>query len=176
MASDGTLRADASPATPYFGAGGRGETLHADRNEKVTLTEADAITAGDYTLTFGAQTTDAIAFNASIATIQTELEDLSSIGEGNVVVTGGPLASAPVVIEFVGVFRNTNVGAVTSTQTGLTGTFTITVSQAATLKSALIDTAAAAAEGRAAQTSSGKEVREVDNVIKVSANQHMITS
>ena len=42
--------------------------------------------SGTYTLTQNGQTTSAIAWNASSATIQTALEALSSIGAGNVLV------------------------------------------------------------------------------------------
>lgn len=41
--------------------------------------------------------------------LQVELESMNSIGTGNVLVTGGPLASAPVEIEFVGDLANTSV-------------------------------------------------------------------
>jgi RHS repeat-associated protein len=43
--------------------------------------------SGTYTLTQNGQTTSAIAWNASAATIQTALEALSSVGAGNVLVT-----------------------------------------------------------------------------------------
>lgn len=43
--------------------------------------------SGTYTLTHNGQTTSAIAWNATAATVQTALEALSSIGAGNVLVT-----------------------------------------------------------------------------------------
>ncbi len=43
--------------------------------------------SGTYTLTQNGQTTSAIAWDASAATIQTALEALSSVGTGNVLVT-----------------------------------------------------------------------------------------
>lgn len=45
-------------------------------------------TGGTFTLTFRSQTTSAIAYNASPATVQAALEALSSIGTGNVICTG----------------------------------------------------------------------------------------
>jgi hypothetical protein len=45
-------------------------------NEVVTLTEATNITAGTYTLTFGGQTTAAIAWDATAAQVQAALEAL----------------------------------------------------------------------------------------------------
>lgn len=44
-------------------------------------------TAGTFTITFGGQTTAAIAHNASAATIQTAITGLSSVGSGNATVT-----------------------------------------------------------------------------------------
>lgn len=52
-------------------------------------------TGGTFTLTFGANTTAALAYNATAAQVQTALAGLASIGAGNVVVSGaagGPYA------------------------------------------------------------------------------------
>jgi trimeric autotransporter adhesin len=46
-------------------------------------------TGGTFTLTFGANTTTAIAYNASAATVQSALVALASIGAGGVTVLGG---------------------------------------------------------------------------------------
>jgi hypothetical protein len=46
-------------------------------------------TGGTFTLTFGAQTTAGIAFGASNEVIRAAIEALSSVGAGNVKVTGG---------------------------------------------------------------------------------------
>lgn len=79
---------------------------------RVTVT-ADAGTA-DWT--FGGQTATAVPFDATADELEAELEALSSVGEDNVNVTGGPgdaTGSAPYYIEFVGDLASTNVGAVT---------------------------------------------------------------
>jgi lysophospholipase L1-like esterase len=47
-------------------------------------------TSGTYTLDFRGQVTAPIAYNASIATVQTAIENLSTVGVGNVTVTGDP--------------------------------------------------------------------------------------
>ena len=63
-------------------------------------------TGGTFTLTFGSQTTSALAWNATASQVQTALQALSSIGSGNCTVTGqgpnyfvvtfvGALAAAP---------------------------------------------------------------------------------
>ena len=49
-------------------------------------------TSGTFTLTVGAQTTTAIAYNAAASVVQAALAALSSVGTGNVVVTGALLS------------------------------------------------------------------------------------
>ena len=56
----------------------------ADAVQQVALTGS----SGTFTLTFGGQTTAAIAYNATAATVQSALQSLSSIGSGNVLVSG----------------------------------------------------------------------------------------
>lgn len=86
-------------------------------NETVTLT-IDA-TGGDYTVSYGGQTTAAIAEAATAATLETALEGLSSIGAGNVLVSGS--AGGPYTIEFVEDLRHANATAITTNAAGLTG-------------------------------------------------------
>src|SRR5436853_3648613 len=56
-------------------------------DEVQTVTLGAGNTGGTFTITFGAQTTSALAFNATAAQVQTALEALSSIGLNNVLVT-----------------------------------------------------------------------------------------
>jgi len=58
------------------------------RNEIQQLVLESAPTGGTFTLTSGANTTSALAYNASAATIQTALTGLASIGGGNATVSG----------------------------------------------------------------------------------------
>ncbi len=51
-------------------------------NEVQTVTVTGSPTGGDYTLTFGGNTTAAIAHNASAQTVQAALQALASIGTG----------------------------------------------------------------------------------------------
>jgi hypothetical protein len=91
---------------------------------KVALGTPGAIpTGGTFTLTFGAQTTSALAYNVSAAALQTAFQALSSVGSGNATVTGTFPAYN---IEFVGALANTNVGAITTTATSLTPESTVT--------------------------------------------------
>lgn len=89
------------------------------RNEKQTI--ISNLTSGTFTITFSGQTTAAIAFNASAATIKTALENLSNIGAGDINATGGPLGTNQVVIEFV----NAMAGADQPAMTTNTGSVTI---------------------------------------------------
>lgn len=89
-------------------------------------------TAGTFTLTFGGQTTAALAFNVTAAALQAALAALSSIGPNNVAVTGGPGnagATTPYSVTFIGTLAGTNVAQMTSNGTLLTGgtTHTATV-------------------------------------------------
>lgn len=92
-----------------------------------TLTESGTISGGTYTLTITnpqsgiARTTAAIAYNATAAEVQAALELLDNVDPGDVVVTGGPVDSAPLTLTFYGSYSG-NVAQVTADVTGLTGT------------------------------------------------------
>lgn len=85
-----------------------------DEEQTVTVTA----TGGTFTLTYDGQTTDAIAENATAATVQTELEQLSNIEVGDVVVTGS--AGGPYTLTFGGNLADVNVEALTASAAGLT--------------------------------------------------------
>lgn len=84
-------------------------------------------TGGTYTLTFGANTTAPIAYNAppfGAGSVDAALEALPNIGVGGVSVTGGLGADgglAPYRITFTGGLANTDVAQVTANSAGLTG-------------------------------------------------------
>jgi RHS repeat-associated protein len=113
-ASDTVLRTD----TSYAG----------DNVQQVTLTGNP--TGGTFTLTFGGQTTSAIAYNASAATVQSALQALSSIGSGNALV-GNPTGSAWIV-RFAGTKAGAPQAAITGNGSGLTGGTSPSVSITAT--------------------------------------------
>lgn len=71
-------------------------------NAVQTITMTGAPTGGTFTLTFGAQTTAALPYNATAAQVQAALQALTTIGIGNVYVTGGPLPATGVVVTFTG--------------------------------------------------------------------------
>lgn len=78
-------------------------------NETQSVTVANTTTGGTFTLRFDGQTTDPIAFNATAAIVQGELEDLSNIAPGDVAVSGGPGPLASYDIAFAGAYTATDV-------------------------------------------------------------------
>lgn len=95
-----------------------------------TLTLTGAPTGGTFTLTYSAQTTAAIPYNATAGQIQTALEALSNMGEGEIDVAGGPITSAPVTITYLGTLAGvvTNPTVTPSFTGGTTPTLTPTSS------------------------------------------------
>lgn len=90
----------------------------AGTNDVQTLTVTGSPTGGTFTITFGGQTTSAIAYNATAATVQTALQALSTIGSGNVTVTGS--AGGPWTVTFGGQLGHALESLETTTQS-LTG-------------------------------------------------------
>jgi hypothetical protein len=75
-------------------------------------------TGGTFTLTLGGQTTSALAFNATAATIQTALQALSSVGSGNATVEGQ--VGGPFNVAFAGTLSGPQA-LITGNATNLTG-------------------------------------------------------
>lgn len=93
---------------------------YAGNANEVQTINLGAATAGTVTITFDGETTAAIAFNATAATVQAELVKLSNVNAGDITVTGGPLPGT-VTLTFGGRYAGVNVPQVTVTPTGLTG-------------------------------------------------------
>jgi hypothetical protein len=96
-------------------------------NELQRLTPSGTISGGSFTLTFNAVATAAIAFNATAADIKAALEAISTIGVDEVVVTGGPINTTAVDVEFRGTLGCTNVSQMTLSSS-LTGGGSVAVS------------------------------------------------
>ncbi|MYW43060.1 hypothetical protein [Streptomyces sp. SID161] len=94
------------------------EPYNAVTNEVQTATITGAPTGGTFTLTFSGQTTAAIAYNATAATVQTALENLSNVNPGDIKVTGN--AGGPYTLTFGGQYLGDNVASITATAS-LTG-------------------------------------------------------
>jgi hypothetical protein len=96
----------------------------AGADEVQTVTVPTNNTGGTFTITFGGQTTTALAYNATAAQVQAALEALSTIGANNVGVT---LAAGVYTLTFRNALGRTNVAAVTTTPSLTGGTNTAAV-------------------------------------------------
>lgn len=102
-------------------------------NEVQSISLPNNPSAGTFTISFGGYTTTAIAYDASAATLDTALEALTSIGAGQVAVTG----TAPNwTATFGGTLAATDVALMTGSGYGLTiaGTQTQQIRRATTRK------------------------------------------
>ena len=90
-------------------------------DEVQLLTPGGVIDGGTWTITYAAQATATIAWNANAAAIQAALEALSNVVPGDIVVTGGPISTGVVTLTFGGLLGGTDVGQVTVDVTSLTG-------------------------------------------------------
>ena len=109
--------------------------LSSVKRTEIQTVKLSGLNTGTFTLTFGGQTTAPLAFNALASTVQTFLRGLSTIGAGNVNVTG---ASPSYTVTFSGTLANKDVGSISATgfggtlavgatvQDGLNGTATAT--------------------------------------------------
>lgn len=88
-------------------------------NEQQRVQLSGPPTGGTFTLTFDGQTTGAIAYNASAATVTAALEALSNIAPGDVVVT--LVSTSNWIVEFDGVYTGTDVPLMTGSGASLTG-------------------------------------------------------
>jgi hypothetical protein len=78
-------------------------------------------TGGTFTITLSGQATAAIAWNAAASAVQAALVALPNVNAGDIVVTGGPGGTAPYTLTFGGQYANTDVPAVTTDASSLTG-------------------------------------------------------
>lgn len=72
----------------------------AGTNATQTVTMSGTPTAGTFELSFGGNATSALQFDATSSEVQAALEALSSVGTGNVLVSGGPFPGTPMTVEF----------------------------------------------------------------------------
>jgi hypothetical protein len=63
-------------------------------------------TSGDFVLMYDEERTAALSYLADKDSVQTALEGLSNIGSSNVVVSGGPMSSASMTVQFDGTLGN----------------------------------------------------------------------
>ena len=95
------------------------ETDPTGGDEKQQLVQKGSPTGGTFTLALDGTATDPIAYDATAATIQTALE--AKLGAGNVLVTGGPINSQAVVVQFSGPFSDAGQSLLVVDKTALIG-------------------------------------------------------
>lgn len=103
-------------ATNLLGAGNAPAV--AARNEIQRITGLAGL--GSFTLRFNGETSSVLTSTASAADVQAALESMPGIGPLDVSVTGGDLNNAPIDVEFIGAYAQTNVGLMTSGSTNVT--------------------------------------------------------
>jgi hypothetical protein len=92
----------------------------AGASEVQSLSSSGA-SAGTFTLTFKGQTTAPIAFGAINSAVQSAIQALSTVGSGNVTVSGGPANTTALVFTFAGTLANLPQPMIQIDKTGLTG-------------------------------------------------------
>jgi len=102
-------------------------------NEKQAVAVDDDATGGTYKLTFNAEETGTIAYDATADTVETALEGLTTPVPGDFVVTGG--TGGPYTVEFTGAYASSDVAIMTSDAALLTGGGTQTLVQASVIAS-----------------------------------------
>lgn len=90
-------------------------------NEVQAITKNGTVTSGTFTITFGGDTTPAIAYDATAAVIELNLETLDSIPQGECTVAGGPISSTPVSLTFSGSLGKTDLAQITVDSGSLVG-------------------------------------------------------
>jgi hypothetical protein len=110
--------------------------FQASGTAEVQTVTPTTVTAGTFTLTITnpitlvARTTAAIAWNATMATVQAALEALDNVVPGDLVVAGAATANAGAwTVTFYGNYQG-NVTQMTVDNTALTGTFAVTTTTA----------------------------------------------
>lgn len=97
-------------------------------NEVQSIPSSGA-SAGTFTLSYKGATTAPITFSATAAAVQTALQALSTVGSGNMTVTGGPANTTALVITGAGTLAGQPLDLIVVDKTGLTGAGTMTVTR-----------------------------------------------
>lgn len=111
----------ASFATKRYWDRSAAQTVQAEADEMQTITITGTPTGGTFTLTFGAQTTGTLNWNATASQVQTALQALSSINAGNALVTGGPGPGSAFTVEFASSLGFASQALITLQTNSLTG-------------------------------------------------------
>jgi PKD repeat protein/type 1 glutamine amidotransferase len=100
--------------TPSGGGNSGGFSPHNDqKTDEIQTVRVNNATGGTFTLTFDGQTTAPIAYDANAAAVRTALEGLSIVAPGDVSVTGGPVNTANVTVQFDGAYAERDLPTLT---------------------------------------------------------------
>lgn len=116
---------DATIAGTILGQNLAAASLTTTINEIQSFIKTGTVSGGSSAWTYSGQTTGAIPYNATADDVYGALVALSNIGANDVIVTGGPLPSTAVRVEFTGALAGTNVASITVDNTNITGGGTI---------------------------------------------------
>jgi hypothetical protein len=124
-------RIDLRNCTIYLKDGLAGTAASAKKtNEKQTITVTDA-SGGTFTVTYATVESGNLPYNITPAQLQSALEGLTSIGEGNILVTG--TAGVTYLCEFTGTLGEASLGMMVIDDTNVTGGAGVEVTIAQTL-------------------------------------------
>lgn len=90
-------------------------------NEVQQIAITGSPTGGGFTLTFGGETTATIPYNATAAQVKSALVALSNVNAGDLSTSGGALPGTPVTVTFKGRYADSDVPALTSTDSFVGG-------------------------------------------------------
>lgn len=91
------------------------------QNEIQTIDLLGSPSGGTFSIDLGGQSTSAIAYNATSATVESAIEALPAVGSGNVSCSGGPLPGTAITVEFVSGLAETNIVEMDIDPSNLTG-------------------------------------------------------
>jgi len=149
-------------------------TMGGETNEIQVVTIGNSPTGGTFTLAFEGQVTAGIAYNAAASAVESALEALTTIGGGNVSVTGSD--GGPWTVEFIGDLVGENVTEMGANPDNLTvaaevqlidlgnptgGTFTVQIGEDGTPSAAIAYNASAATLKTALETLAGIAVDDI---------------
>lgn len=90
-------------------------------NEVQQIQQTGTVTAGTWTLSLDGHVTASLAYNITASALEDALELLPNVDPGDVLCSGGPLPTTPIVVTFAGQFAGDNVPTMVTVSTGLTG-------------------------------------------------------
>jgi hypothetical protein len=86
---------------------------------EIQVLEGSDLSGGTFTVASSGDVTDSLAFDVSADELKQAIEALSDMGNGNVLVTGGPLGQEQFIVEFIGDLGSTDIATLTTNTSAL---------------------------------------------------------